>query len=74
MLRLTRPDLEMWTVDLDHGVGIVWRGAQEPHEMHKDKELTHDYYRHYMKAILNLVEFEEFFEDVVPAWKESSGV
>jgi ABC-type uncharacterized transport system permease subunit len=69
MLRITRPDLEMWTVDQDHGVGIVRRGTQEPYVMHNVMELTHDYYRHYMKAILNLVEFEEFFEKTVPAWK-----
>jgi hypothetical protein len=69
MLRITRPDLAMWTVDTDHGVGIVRKGSQEPYKMDNDRELTHDYYRHYMKAILNLVTPEEFFEEVVPTWE-----
>jgi hypothetical protein len=74
MLRMTRPDLEMWTIAEDHGVGIVRPGTQEPYCMHNAMELTHGYYRQFMKEILNLVEFEDFFSKTVPEWKATLDV
>jgi hypothetical protein len=74
MFRMTRPDLEMWTIKDDHGVGIVRPGAQQVYQMHSASEFSHDYYKHFMKEVLNLVSFKRFFEEVVPRWKERGDV
>ena len=69
ILRMTRPDLTMFTIREDHGIGVVRPGTQKVYEMDSRDELTHQYYRSHMDEILLLKGIDEFFGDVVPSWK-----
>lgn len=73
MLRMTRPDLEMWTMDLDHGIGVVRPGRQPLYEMPAEGLLTWEWFSRDLAAILRLVSEEAFFGQVVPRWKSGAG-
>ena len=60
-LRISRPDLAMWTVDTDWGVGIVRRGSQVPFPFPKDAELDYAFLERNRAKLLNLISPEEFF-------------
>ena len=62
MLRISRPDLYMKTVNTDHGVGLVKFGSQETLKV-KPKKLNYQYFRKHKREILNLISIEEFLEE-----------
>jgi len=60
-LRFTRPDLEMYTVDLNCGCGIIQRGSQEILEGDVP-DFTFDLLEENRKEWLNLMSWKEFTE------------
>lgn len=65
-LRLSRPDLEMQVVDIDHGVGVIRRGSQvcfqEPSTLNLEPGtfLAWPFYFRHRAELLNLVLPEDF--------------
>lgn len=57
-LRSERNDLVMFTVDTDHGCGVITRGSQEILEI--EEPLTYQYLEKNRKKLLNLTSPEEF--------------
>ena len=55
-LRATRPDLNMWVVDIDEGCGVVRRGKQQTITVPTTefKELGYDYLQKERRTALNL--------------------
>jgi hypothetical protein len=56
-LRMTRPDLSMWTVDEDCGCGIIKRGQQE---LFPKSTVNFDLLNKNRKKLLNLISVEQF--------------
>lgn len=56
-LRMTRPDLQMWTVDEDCGCGIIKRGQQKLFPKHP---ITFELLEKHRKEVLNLISVNEF--------------
>jgi hypothetical protein len=61
LLRMTRPDLKMCTVDVDFGVGIIQRGSQEIYVA--PAPLTYKLYVQDRKRMMNVITRFEF-----PKW------
>jgi Methyltransferase domain len=59
-LRMSRPDLTMFVVDTDWGVGVITRGEQETAAPATDDELTFDYLDTNRVALLNLISPDDF--------------
>ena len=57
-LRQERDDLEIFTVNCDHGCAVIRKGKGEP--MLGDVELTFESFEKYRKEILNLISPKEF--------------
>jgi hypothetical protein len=75
-LRMSRPDLAMFVVDTDWGVGVITRGEQETVAPVTDEELTFDYLDANRAALLNLVAPEDFegHAEVIYGRKAPSGL
>lgn len=58
-LRMTRPDLSMWTVNEDCGCGIIKVGSQE---LYPKSELTFNLLDKNRTKLLNLISVDEFVE------------
>lgn len=58
-LRSERSDLEMYTIDVDVGVGIIKRGSQKTIEI--PKVLDYDFLDNNRESILNLITADEFY-------------
>ena len=64
-LRCTRNHLEIYTVDVDWGCGVIQRGWQDMYsEVPLCVCLTWDYFRQHKKALLNLISTKEFFRRI----------
>lgn len=59
-LRRDREDLEMFTIDTDHGCGIIRRGTQEALALHPEIELTYEDLDENRKEWLNLITPDQF--------------
>ena len=61
-LRMTRPDLSMYVIDTDWGVGVIKKGSQElfiSNDTNID-ELKYDLLENNRKNLLNLISFDKF--------------
>jgi hypothetical protein len=56
-LRMTRPDLEMYVIDTDWGVGVIRNGSQElfPSENINIDELKYELLENNREELLNLI-------------------
>ena len=60
ILRMTRPDLMMYVVNTDNGIGVIRRGSQLlVKKVDKDK-LTYDFLKRDRKKLLNLCPVKKF--------------
>ena len=60
-LRCSRPDLEMFVVDVDHGCGVIKKGKQEIWDKDSvDKCIEYSYLEKNRKDLLNLIDAETF--------------
>ena len=57
-LRQTRPDLEMFTIDCDHGVSIIKKGHQDLLSI--DVEINYNTFSKYKQLWLNLISVDMF--------------
>lgn len=58
-LRCNRSDLEMFTIDTDHGCGIIRRGSQDTYP-EIDGDWTWSYFKQYRNKLMNVITVEEF--------------
>ena len=63
-LRMEKNDLEMYTVDTDHGCGIITRGYQTLLKIN-DPIITYNYLDQNRKELLNLISPEEFLSKII---------
>jgi len=60
-LRVTRPDLFMYVIDTDWGVGIIQHGKQKVYDSVEEKiVLDYDYLASHRTEMLNLISIDEF--------------
>jgi len=59
-LRMTRPDLAIYVIDTDWGVGVIARGEQELFPSVPDGELTFEFLARTRRELLNVVEPGDF--------------
>jgi len=58
-MRSERNDLRMFTIDTDHGCGIITKGSQQTINL-KDEDLTFDKFNIHRNKWLNLISVEQF--------------
>jgi len=60
ILRMTRPDLEMFTLEVCAGCGIVRPGHQDLFPLHDKEQLTWDFYSQHREALMIPTNVEEW--------------
>jgi len=59
-LRRDREDLEMFTIDTDHGCGVIRKGTQETLDIHPSTDVTYEDFDKNRKEWLNLISPGQF--------------
>lgn len=73
-LRMSRSDLSMLCIDIDHGVGVIARGTQQTFPPTPEAELDYDFLAEHRKGLLNLIapaDFASAVEATFPHARES---
>jgi hypothetical protein len=60
--RATRPDLKMYVIDADFGIGIIRKGSQETISLPDNP--TYEYLDKNRRKILNLIDIKAFLDDL----------
>jgi len=62
LLRMSRKDLEMYVVDVNHGCGIIRYGSQKLFKNKNSDKLDYDFLKKNRKKLLNLCSAKKFCE------------
>ena len=60
LFRITRPDLKMYTIDTDCGLGIISKGRQEVFGLNNNEGIEWDLFEKNRNTLMNVITVEEF--------------
>jgi len=60
LFRIIRPDLKMYTIDTDCGLGIICKGNQEVFDLNNNEGIDWDLFEKKRNTLMNVITVEEF--------------
>ena len=64
LFRITRPDLKMYTIDTDCGLGIISKGSQEVFDLNNNEGIDWNLFQEKRNSLMNVITIEEFKDKV----------